>query len=103
MGKVLFTRRAREDLLDLWVYLAEHSSVSVADRIYDTIEEQCAVLRPHSLIGRARPEIAADARSLVIKRWIVLYRIAGEDVQIVRVVDGARDLDRIEWTDETSC
>jgi toxin ParE1/3/4 len=32
---------------------------------------------------------------LVIDRWLALYRIEGGDVQIVRVVDGTRDLTHI--------
>lgn len=45
----------------------------------------------------ARPEIGEGARSLVIERWLVLYRLVDGGVQIVRIVDGARDLDRLDW------
>lgn len=34
---------------------------------------------------------------LVIERWIALYRIVGDDVQVVRIVDGARDLGQLGW------
>jgi toxin ParE1/3/4 len=40
------------------------------------------------------------ARSLVIERWLALYRIVEEGVQVVRIVDGARDLTKLEWTTE---
>jgi hypothetical protein len=35
---------------------------------------------------------------LVIERCIAFYRVAG--VQIVRIVDGARDLSKLEWKPE---
>jgi hypothetical protein len=48
-------------------------------------------------LGRTRPEIDADARSLVIDGWLALYRITDDGAQIARVIDGARDLTAIEW------
>lgn len=100
MANVRFTHRAREDLLDIWLYIAQHGAPRTADRIYDLIEESCLKLRTHPHIGRARTEIAEDARSITVDRWITFYRIVGSDVQIVRVIDGARDLAATEWTPE---
>jgi toxin ParE1/3/4 len=95
--RVRFTARAREDLLDIWLYVAEHSSEAVADRIYDSIESGCDRLKEHPQLGRSRPEIHEEARSLVIDRWLALYRITESGAQIVRIVDGARDIATIEW------
>jgi toxin ParE1/3/4 len=69
----------------------------MADRIYDRIEEACQILREHPQIGPTRPEVAPDARALVIERWLALYRLTDDGAQIVRIVDGARDLTKIDW------
>jgi len=53
-------------LLDIWLFVAARNSETVADRVYDDIEQTCELLREHPQIGRARPEIHGDARSLVI-------------------------------------
>ena len=100
MTRVRFTARAREDLLDIWLYVAARNSETVADRVYDGIEQTCELLREHPQIGRARPEIHRDARSLVIDRWLALYRVTENGAEIVRIIDGARDLAAIEWTPE---
>lgn len=100
MAKLHYTRRAREDLLDIWLYLAARNSAALADAIYDRIEESCSSLKQHPQIGQARPEIAPDARAWVIERWLALYRVAEYGAQIVRIVDGARDIAAIEWTPE---
>jgi hypothetical protein len=42
-------------------------------------------------LGRARPKIDAEARSLVIERWLARYRVTDDSAQIVCIVDGARD------------
>lgn len=64
MTQVRFTARAREDLLDIWLFVAARNSETVADRVYDGIKQTCELLREHPQIGRARPEIHGDARSL---------------------------------------
>ena len=98
MSRVVFTVRAREDLLDIWLYVAAHNSEAVADRVYDSIEQSCRLLSDHPQLGRARPEIQPEARSLVIERWLALYRVTENGAQIVRIIDAARDLSAIGWS-----
>jgi toxin ParE1/3/4 len=100
LSRVRFTARAREDLLDIWVHVARHSGESVADRVLDSIEQSSRMLQEHPRLGRARPEIQPEARSIVIERWLALYRVTEDGVQIVRILDGARDVAAIEWPPE---
>lgn len=96
MGLVHHTRQANQDLLDIWLWVAR-DSIAIADGIIDRIERRTAKLAKHPEIGIARPEIGQDARGLVIERWLVLYRLTEGGVEIVRIVDGARDLQRLDW------
>jgi toxin ParE1/3/4 len=95
--RVSHSARARDDLLDIWLYLAEHGSETVANKAYDRIQAACARLAEHPPMGPARPDIHPDARALVIDRWLALYRATDFGAQVVRVVDGARDLSAISW------
>jgi toxin ParE1/3/4 len=96
VSHVRYTRRAREDLLDIWIYVAPRNPLA-ADRIFDLIEARCEALRSYPQLGPARPDIADDARALVIERWIALYRLVEDGVQIVRIVDGVQDLTALDW------
>jgi toxin ParE1/3/4 len=100
VNRVIFTARAREDLIGNWLYVAARHSDVVADRVYDRIEQSCRLLKDHPRLGRARPEIQPEARSLVIERWLALYRVTEDGAPIVRIVDAARDLSAIDWTPE---
>jgi toxin ParE1/3/4 len=100
VSAVRFTKRAREDLFDIWLYIAPRHSEAFADEIYDRIEARCQALREYPEMGRTRPEISEGARSLVIERWLALYRLVEDGVQIVRIVDGSRDLTNLEWSVE---
>lgn len=95
MARVVYSRRARQDIEDIWFQVASSNGASVADGILDRIESRAVSLAAHPLLGPARPEIAENARSLLVERWLLLYRVAGGDVQIIRIVDGARDLGKI--------
>jgi toxin ParE1/3/4 len=92
VGVVRYSKRAREDILDIWLWIARDSSVSIADDIVERIEHRATTLAHHPEMGVARPEIAPDARSLVAERWLILYRVEAYGAQVIRVVDGARDL-----------
>ena len=99
MGKVSYTNRAREDLTTIWLHIAPNNP-SAADRVVDRIEDRCNRLRDYPQLGRARVEIAGDARILIIERWVALYHLVENGIQIVRIVDGTRDLTNLEWTPE---
>ncbi|MGQ0486399.1 MAG: type II toxin-antitoxin system RelE/ParE family toxin [Hyphomicrobiales bacterium] len=95
MSPARYTHRARDDLLDIWIQIAANDE-SMANRILDTIAMRCARLADFPELGPARPDIAPETKMLVIERWISLYRLLPGGVQIIRIVDGARDLTRLE-------
>jgi toxin ParE1/3/4 len=89
--RILRTPAAERDLIDIWTYIATDSP-DAADRLLDAIADRIAQLLAHPRLGRLRPDIAADARFLPVGNYVVLYRLDGETIQIVRVVHGARDV-----------
>lgn len=42
--------------------------------------------------GPARPDVGEGARSLTVGRYLVLYRIGAEAVEVVRFVHGSQDV-----------
>ena len=92
MVHILWSSRARSDVSDIWLWLAEISSPAMADDKLDRITTRISALAIHPMLGPARKDIADNARMLVCDRWLILYLIADDgNVHIVRVVDGARD------------
>jgi toxin ParE1/3/4 len=93
-----YTKRpqAETDLLEIWLYIAR-DSLPTADRLLDRIEAQCRLLADNPRLGRARPEIAPDARAWIVGRYLVLYREQDDGIEVVRVVHGARRVEQIEF------
>lgn len=89
--RVLRSPAAERDLINIWTYIATDNP-NAADRLLDAIGDRIAQLLDHPRLGRQRPDIAADARFLPIGNYVVLYRLTDDAIEIVRVVQGARDV-----------
>jgi len=74
-------------------------NADAAERIYTAVEGRVGLLSRFPRMGPRRPEIAPTARMLVEGSYLVLYELHPdtedgpvESVEIVRVVDGRREL-----------
>jgi plasmid stabilization system protein ParE len=72
------------------------TSRKTADAVIKRIRDRCRLLEVAPAQGRVRddgPPIAGEVRSVAVYPYVVFYRIAGNVVQVLRVVDGRRDLE----------
>ena len=68
---------------------------NTADKIVREIGELCRLLEEHPFAGRARDEVRHGLRSIAARSHVVFYRVNNDIAEIVRVLDGRRDLDEI--------
>jgi toxin ParE1/3/4 len=89
--------RAETDLDDIWLYVARHSgSIEIANRLIDTITERFLVLGSFPLLGRSRDDdFGPGYRSFAVGEYVIVYCLEGENVLILRVVHGRRDLETL--------
>ena len=99
---LLWTPRAQEDLLEIYVTIGMDSPAA-AERMLTALEKQAEQLRIYPRIGVRRPEIAPSARMLVEAPYLILYELHPDSdegsvrqIEIVRVVHGHRDLTNLE-------
>jgi toxin ParE1/3/4 len=88
------TPQLEADLDDIWYYVAVKSaSIEVADRVVDSLAERFSTIARHPHIGRARDsDLRPGLRTFGVGEYLIVYRIDGEEVGILRVVRGTRDL-----------
>jgi toxin ParE1/3/4 len=53
------------------------------------------MLEEHPLAGRARDEIRPELRSVSVNPHVVFYRVSDDTAQIIRILDGRRDIEDI--------
>jgi toxin ParE1/3/4 len=89
--------RAEADLDDIWYYVAKESgSIEIANRLIDTITDRFFVLASFPYIGRSRDEdFGPGCRSVTVGEHVIVYSVENEDVFILRVVHGRRDLEAL--------
>ena len=99
--KVRPTRRARADLDAIWTYIHQQSPAG-ANKVIAGIDAIFRQLSDLPDLGRPRPELAGDLRSIVVRPHVVFYRHDGRVVSVIRVLHGARDIGPELFGDETS-
>jgi toxin ParE1/3/4 len=99
VAEVLRTPRAKLDLLDIWLYIAEHNAPA-ADRLLEKMDEKCNMLAKWPEMGERREDLAPGLRFFSVGRYVILYRPIDEGIQLVRVLSGARDIAALFETDD---
>jgi toxin ParE1/3/4 len=92
--EVVFAPEARQDLEDILDHIAEDDPAA-ALRWIDRLEERCYSLAGFLMSGRARDDLMASVRMIAVRDYLIFYRIGAEQIEIMSVVHGARDPERI--------
>ena len=85
---------AQGDLEDRWLHIAR-DNVEAADRLLDAIEKKLIMLARHPHLGRKCDELAPNLHRLPAASCVIFYRIQMKHIEIVRILQGARDMEAI--------
>lgn len=100
IGRLAIRPRAVRDIDEQAAYLARHASEAVAVRFLGVLAEVMLRIMEMPELG---PKWESDVPALrdlqfwipkKFKNHMVFYRVAGDCIEIVRVLHGARDLER---------
>jgi toxin ParE1/3/4 len=102
MSRAIIKRpQAEVDLIGHYAFLSERVSIENADRFLNAVENILNLLAKSPGIGTVhrtnKPELA-NIRFLPVskfRRFLVFYETFDDRIELVRVIHGARDLDRI--------
>jgi toxin ParE1/3/4 len=88
---------AEAELDDIWYYIAKESqSIEIADRVVDSITDRFFLLANYPHIGRRRDEdLRPGLRSFPVGEYVIIYRVEAEDVLILHVIRGSRDMEAL--------
>jgi antitoxin ParD1/3/4 len=94
MSRYQFTPQAKDDLLDIWSFIARDNP-EAADRVEAAVFRSCDLLADSPLAGRIRNDVTA----LPLRFWVVppypnyliVYDPEKKPLQIIRILHGARD------------
>jgi plasmid stabilization system protein ParE len=101
-----FSDAARDDLVEITRYIAEVGGEPAAARFAEQIIAKCEhVASLPGLLGRGRPELRSDIRSIAFKNYLVFFRYLPsaekrDGFEVVSVVERHRDLEAYFREDE---
>jgi toxin ParE1/3/4 len=83
--------RAIRDADEILGYIAA-DNVAAAERFAERLVRATDRLAGFPESGAPHPEIGDRVRGIVVARYLVLYRVGPDSVDILRILHGARDL-----------
>jgi len=92
---VVWSSEAAADLDTIWEYYAQAAGRTTADTLVREIGAAVALIETHPFAGRSRNELRPGLRSIASSPHVVFYRVGNDTLEIVRVLDGRRDIDEI--------
>jgi toxin ParE1/3/4 len=88
MPQVRWTTLASEDLQHITRRIRQYNPTAarqVAKALYD------GGMSLDTMAGRGRPGRIADTRELIFARFVIVYRVKADAVEILRIYHGAQD------------
>jgi toxin ParE1/3/4 len=92
MASYTISEEAARHLAELWDYIKEQSdSNEAADRFVDGLLVTFDTLAQFPDMGRTRSYLPKPLLAFPHANYMIFYRKAGEDIEIVHILHGGRD------------
>jgi toxin ParE1/3/4 len=95
MKEPQLTDRAKADLKGVWSEIARRRDAATANRMSAAILEKCRSHAQFPETGQTREELAPGLRSFPVDPYVVFFRPVEDTIQVLRVLHGRRDINRI--------
>src|SRR5690349_19935709 len=93
MPRALWTPQAEGELDDILYYIAVHDRPpQTGEQLYFEIRRLADEFADSSAARFKHPLAPAGWHYFLHKRWLVFYQLHAEGIEVMRVIDGVRDL-----------
>lgn len=92
MRQIRLAIAAQNDLIEIWSDIAEYRDRDAADKTIDHLAATYENLAKFPEMGRCRDELFPGYRSFVVSPYLIFYQIQPYEIEIIRVLHGARNL-----------
>ncbi len=90
---LVISREAIRDLEGHWDYIAS-DNIEKADQFIDRLYEKCNDIAKYDAVGRKRDELMPGLLSVACKNRIIFFFREATEIQIVRILHGAQDIEQ---------
>ncbi len=92
MADFFYSPQARQDLLEIWEFIAR-DSLDAADRVEREMEQAVAALVRNPWRGHTRRDLTSKPVLFwPIYSYLIIYNPAARPLEVVRILSGYRDI-----------
>jgi antitoxin ParD1/3/4/toxin ParE1/3/4 len=84
------------DLVQIWRYLKEQSSIEIADRVESVIRDKIVFLATNPGAGHWRKDLTDEVvKFFPTYSYLIVYRPETTPLQVVSILHGRRDIEQL--------
>jgi toxin ParE1/3/4 len=88
--------QAALDLVEIWRYIKEQTSLTIADRVESAIREKIEFLARTPGAGHSRKDLTdEDVKLFPVYSYLIVYRPQTTPLQVAAILHGRRDVEQI--------
>jgi toxin ParE1/3/4 len=91
-GEFIRSASSGQDLDEIFARVAADNGLDVAVAQLERLEKSLGRLAAFPQLDRARRDLGENTFTLPVRPWVIIYDLAEGDVEVLRIVDGRRDL-----------
>jgi toxin ParE1/3/4 len=92
--RYIIAPEAAQDLDEISTYYAVNN-IEAGEKLIDEFEARCKYLVSFPNIGRSYRNIRSYLRGISFSGYILFYRVGNDEIEILRVVNGSRNLEAL--------
>jgi plasmid stabilization system protein ParE len=95
-ARYILAPEAVHDLVDIWRYIKDQSSLAMADRVESVIRDKIAFLSQNPGAGHWRRDLTeSNVKFFPVYSYLIVYRPERTPLEVVSLLHGRRDVERI--------
>lgn len=92
MSRIRRTFPARDDLRQIWAYIAQ-DNVAAADHLIDEFERTLGLLARNPHMGQSVEQYRTGLRRFTVGSYLLFYERTEDGIRLVRVLHGGRRIE----------
>ena len=94
--RYILAPEAARDLVSIWQYIKEQSSLEMAARVESVIRDRVVLLAKNPGLGHWRKDLTEESvKFFPVYSYLVVYRPKTKPLQVVAILHGRRDVEQV--------
>ena len=94
--RYLLAPEAAADLVKIWRYIKQQTSIRMADRVESVIREKIVFLAANPNAGHSRTNLTDQpVKFFPVYSYLIVYRPETKPLQIASILHGRRDVEQV--------